>query len=118
MNFSLVKPVYAQCFPGNAGSVNLADCIVNQDGARINSLYDTPSSLATVLINNLFVLAGITLFLVILYSGFLMASRGKEGFEDAKKIMTGAITGFLLMFSAYWIVQIISLLTGSNLETL
>lgn len=114
MLFSLIKPVYAQCMPGTTQLLDLTDC-VRTNGGRVNYLYDTPATIVTVIINNLFILAGILLFFIILYSGFLMTTKGKQGFEDARKILTGSVIGFLLMFCAYWIVQIINVLTGADL---
>lgn len=113
MFFNIVTPAYAQCVPG-LGGIDLGDCIKNNEGQPIKDIYDRPSVLVNVLVENLFVAAGVILLFIILYAGFLMVTKGKQGFEDARKIFTGALTGFLLMFSAYWIVQIISLLTGAE----
>ncbi len=74
------------------------------------------ASLINLLYKSLLVLAGIVLFFLLILGGFnYLAGAGQEKsnqVEKGKKAITGAIIGFLLVFAAYWIVQIISLLTG------
>lgn len=56
-----------------------------------------------------FYLAGFALAVYIVFSGFsLITSKGDErALAAAKAKLTYAITGFLIVFSSYWIVQII-----------
>jgi hypothetical protein len=102
------------CNP-SSGNLNLVDCLIlNPDeGNTVAGVYDTPAVVVNVIVRNLFVLGGIVLFFMIILAGFKFAmSPQSKGKEDAKNIAQGAGIGFLIMFSAYWIIQILEILTG------
>lgn len=63
------------------------------------------------LIPIIFALAGILLLIYLLYGGFhLMTSAGDpKGVAEAKGKITNALIGFIVIFLAFWIVQIIGL---------
>jgi hypothetical protein len=113
MSLSLIKPVYAACEPGQ-GNINLGDCLTLGAGSNktVSQTYGTPAALINVLVKNLFVIAGIILFLTILYSGYKFIAQGTKGKDEAKTILTAAVSGFIIMFVSYWIVQIMEILTG------
>ena len=73
-------------------------------------------SLVNVLLPNVMLIAGILIFIGIIAGGFMMirsaGSGDAHGAETAKNAMTGLIIGMLLIFGAYWIVQIIEFVTG------
>jgi hypothetical protein len=97
----------------NGKSLNLADCLILKPGGKtVAETYDQPSDLINIIVPNVFVLAGIFLFLMTIFAGFKFAMQGSKGKDDAKGIIQTVIVGFLVMFAAYWIVQIIELLTG------
>ncbi|MEN8253607.1 MAG: hypothetical protein ABFQ62_04500 [Patescibacteria group bacterium] len=81
----------------------------------VAKVYNTPAELMNVIVRNLFVIAGVIFFIMILYSGFKLVRDDKKGVEEAKNIMTVAVAGFIIMFAAYWIVQIIEVLTGVSI---
>lgn len=58
--------------------------------------------------------AGLLLLLYLLYGGLsLMLSRGDpKAVQSAKDKITGAVIGFVIVFAAYWIVQIVGSLLG------
>lgn len=66
------------------------------------------------LISYLFPLAGILVLLYLLYGGFqMMLSRGDpKAMQSAKSKVTNALIGFVVIFTAYWIVQLIAVLLG------
>ncbi len=105
-NFPLGR-VYAQ------GSIT--DYLTLGDGRSVEDVYDKPAKIVNLIVSNLFVVAGIVIFFMIIGAGysFLQDSSGSK--EEAKKLATGAIIGFIIMFSAYWIVQIIVLITGADI---
>ncbi len=116
MTFKLISTVFAQgnCNQG-AGGINLGDCLQLSDSTKVSELYTTPASLVQLIIRNMFPISGVVIFVMLFLAGFKFITKGKDGMEDAKKIITSTIIGFLIMFSAYWIAQIISLLTGINI---
>jgi uncharacterized membrane protein len=116
MSFKLIPTAFAQesaCGAGQGG-INLGDCLQLTDGSTVSSVYNTPATLVNTVVTNLFAITGLVLFIMIFIAGFKFVTKGKDGMEDAKKIMTNALIGFIVMFSAYWIIQIVSLLTGVN----
>lgn len=83
---------------------------------------DTFNELVSILLPNILVLAGVIFFLLILGGGFMMISgAGKESSPQDKAKAQGAITygviGFLLVISAFFILQIIGVITGVNFIT-
>ena len=52
---------------------------------------------------------------MIVGAGFAMVQGGSKDKDKAKSTMTSAALGFIIMFAAYWIMQIIQLLTGINM---
>ncbi|SRR3990167_11389487 len=62
----------------------------------------------------LFAGAGLLLLLFLLYGGIsLMLSRGDpKAVQGAKDKITGAVVGFVIVFVAYWLVQIIGTILG------
>ncbi len=61
-----------------------------------------------------FTAAGILLLLYLLYGGIsLMLSGGDpKAIQSARSKITGALIGFVIVFSAYWLVQIIGKMMG------
>lgn len=110
----LVRPIYAQCDPGK-GNVNLGDCLVLRDDRTIAEVYSKPAFLINLLAQNIFAIAGVVLFFMLLLAGFKFVAGGKKGAEDAKSILTTAIIGFIIMFTAYWIVVLVEIITGINI---
>jgi phage shock protein PspC (stress-responsive transcriptional regulator) len=106
------------CDP-TSGNLNLVDCLIlnpdanSGEGNTVAEIYGTPAVLVNVIVRNLFVLGGVVLFFMIIYAGFKFTmSPQSKGKEDSKNIAQGAGIGFMIMFSAYWIIQIVEILTG------
>ncbi len=117
MLLGLIPTVYAQssqCGAGEGG-INLGDCLQLSDSTKVSDVYDTPAFLVNLLVSNIFIVAGIIVFLFIIFAGFKFITGGKKGAEDAKNIIQTALIGFVIMFAAYWIIQIVALLTGINI---
>lgn len=108
------QPANSGCNPG-AGFIPLGDCLQLSDDSKVSDVYTTPSFLVNLVVRNLFVFAGVVFFFMILLAGFQFISGGKKGAENAKQIMTAAAIGFILMFAAYWIVQIVKIVTRTNI---
>ncbi len=94
-----------------------------QDLQNINPLKGTVLGEATPgdVINRaltviIFPIAGIGLFLYVLWGGFQMVSgstSGKQNYIDlGKKRIVSAIVGFIVLFCVYWIWHLITLVTG------
>jgi hypothetical protein len=119
---NLISKVYAVspiptdgCNPGQEDGINLADCLKLSDSTPVSERYDSVSFLVNLLVRNIFVVAGVVLFLMFFVAGFQFIAKGKEGAGEARQISTAAILGFVIMFSAYWIIQLVQYITGVNI---
>lgn len=78
--------------------------------------HSTISPLISSLLKYSLIIAGIILLGLILFSGFGMIASAGSGdskkAEQSKKTITSAVIGFLVVFCAYFIIQIIQTLTG------
>ena len=78
--------------------------------------FSSISDLLNVLLPNFMVISGIVLFIGIIISGMMTVQSAGSGdahaAENWKKALVGMIAGFLLIFTGYWIVQIVEFVTG------
>lgn len=89
----------------------------------ISTLKPTPftdfASLVNVVIRNAFVLAGIIAFVLLVLGGFGIITAAGSGdtkkLEQGKQAITNALVGLFIVIGSYWIVQLISSVTGLNL---
>ncbi len=118
MVLNLIPQAYASCSPGTDEAFNLGDCVQLGDGRSVNQVeaYSTPAGLFNLIVPNLFIIGGIILFFLLLFAGFKFISGGTKGKDEAQQMLTTAVAGFLLMFAAYWIVQIIKVVTGADIN--
>ncbi len=116
MKLHLVNQVYAACDIGVDG-LNLGDCLtLNEDKkTTVASVYTDPAVLVNTIVSNLFVIAGIIFFVMIVVSGFKFIQQDTKGKDEAKSIMTAAAGGLIIMFVSYWIIQIVEILTGTTI---
>ncbi len=61
-----------------------------------------------------FAAAGLVLFVMILYGGFkiLSGAQDDKSLQEGKQRITSALIGFLLLFSTYWVAQILQIVFG------
>lgn len=73
----------------------------------------SPGGIVSRLLLFAFPLAGLILFVMIVWGGFemLTGATGK-GIEAGRQRVTAAIVGFVLLFVAYWVFQIVEVIFG------
>lgn len=109
----IVSPVQADTQNVN---IDLSQYLTLSDGQRVSDVFDTPASMVNLLVRVVFVGVGLILFAMIVVSGLAMVASGtSESKDKAKTTMTSALIGFLVIFSAYWIMQIIKIFTGADI---
>lgn len=90
-----------------------------QKEGGIADSYSTLSELYNPIIWNAYVAAGLISFLVLLGGGFLfiMGAGQADGkkIAQSKQAITWGFVGFLVIFSSFWIIQIIKILTGVDI---
>lgn len=80
----------------------------------------TIGDLVTIILRNALVLAGVISFVLLVLGGvgfILAAGSDPKKLEKSKQTISAAVAGVLIVFCAYWIVQIIEKLTGLSLLT-
>jgi len=62
----------------------------------------------------IFAIAGVGLLLMIIAAGFSLMTSGGDAkkMESGKNRLTFAIVGFLVIFCAYWVVQLFGMMFG------
>lgn len=77
------------------------------------------SNIVTAIITGSLSIAGVILLFLLIGGGIAMiAGAGKsdpQSVEKGKKAATSALIGFIVVFSAFWIVKLIETITGLNL---
>lgn len=96
-------------------AVNLGDTPL-KEGSTLNSTYQEPSTLVTLIIKNGLTIAGIILLILLIAGGFMMIASAGSGDQKkaatAKSMITDAVIGFLVIFLSYFIIQIVEVITG------
>lgn len=100
--------------PGQAG-FSLGDSYTLADGRPVKDVFSKPTDIVNLLVPNLFVIAGITIMILIIVGGYKYIAMGQKGIQEASKIFGAALAGLIIMIAAYWIVQIIKLVTGADI---
>lgn len=95
--------------------LDLLSCYKLNATQSVGSVYKTPAVFVNLIVKIIFIISGIILFFMIIYSGFLFISGSTKGTEEAAKVMTNAVVGLIIVFSAFWIMQIIKLVTGADI---
>ena len=74
----------------------------------------TPADVITAILPFVFVIAGLILFVMFIFGGFtIFTSTGNpEKIKQGQGIIVNALIGFLVIFAAYWIIQILETTLG------
>lgn len=96
-------------------SLDLGSAYTLRDGQPVSKVFDEPADLVNLLVPNLFVVAGIAVVVLFILAGYKYIAQGEKGIQEAQKVFTAAIAGLVVMFAAYWIVQIIKGITGADI---
>jgi len=80
------------------------------------SSFPTIGSFITILLKNAFTIAGVIFLVLLIFGGFTFIVSAGSGdakkTDQSKQAITAALTGLVLIFASYWIVQIIEIITG------
>lgn len=85
-------------------------------GQNISNNYPDFATLVTIILKNGLTLAGVILLGLIIFGGVSYIAAAGDG--DQKKIaaaqdtLTSALIGFLVVFASYFIIQIVTVITG------
>ena len=90
---------------------------------NINDSFKSPftqkediGGIASILLSNSVVIAGVVFLFLIIIAGFTMLNGAGSGdpkkFAQGREVIVYALIGFLIIFASYWIIQIIAQMTG------
>jgi hypothetical protein len=105
-----IQKVFAQDI--NYGDLNNA---IGLSGGKVST--DSLGSIIGGFLPYLLAIAGLILFGMLVMGGFTMlaGAADKESQEKGKKQITSAVIGFLVIFLAYWIAQILQVIFKINI---
>jgi hypothetical protein len=93
----------------NFKSLNPLEMFGSAEGKKLTS----PGAIISRMLLFAFPLAGLILFVMIVWGGFeMLVGATSKGIEAGKQRVTAAIVGFTLLFVAYWVFQIIEVIFG------
>ena len=74
----------------------------------------TPGGIITRLLQFIFPIAGLALFVMIVAGGLqiLSGASNSKSLQEGQKRVTMAVVGFLILFASYWIAQILEVIFG------
>lgn len=107
-NNTFLDSINNTIFGKNPSTMVIGEQVVN---------YTTPRGIISGLIPYIFTFAGTILFIMIVWGGFEMltgATNPKQQ-EAGKQRITAGIIGFLLIFSAYWLAQLLQTIFGISI---
>ena len=93
---------------------------------NIGSTYGSPfgrtrgiADLVSIILFNAIALAGIILFILMVFGGIMMivgaGSGNKDDIGKGQKALTAALVGFLIIFASYWIILIVEQIFGFSI---
>lgn len=102
--------------PLKLGGSDSEDITVFEESPYARDL-SRPGTLINRLLLFAFPIAGLILFIMVVAGGFqiLAGATSKKSLDEGKKRVTSAIVGFIILFSSYWIIQIIERILGLNI---
>ncbi len=94
--------------------VELKDAFKLNSTNTVADTFGTPAKIISTIVPNIFVFAGVIFFFLLLLGGFsIITSNGdSKNTEKGVQQITGAVVGFLIIITSYWIIQIVEIITG------
>jgi hypothetical protein len=107
----------ATCTIPTHAQVPLKDAFLLNETETVESVFPDIGTIIATILPNVFILSGVILFFFMIFGGFTIITAGgnTENLEKGKQALTGAIIGFVIIFTSYWIIQIIEVITGTNI---
>lgn len=83
-------------------------------GWKFGTGVNTPADILNAIIPVIFVIAGIILLFMLVFGGFtIFVSAGNpEKIKQGTGMITSALIGFLIIFAAYWIIELLQITLG------
>lgn len=94
--------------------VELKDVFKLNNTDTVAETFGTPAKIISTIVPNIFVFAGIIFFFLLLLGGFsIITSNGDpKNTEKGMQQITGAVVGFIIIITSFWLIQIVEIVTG------
>ena len=112
--FSIQNSVFSVAFAAAGSGVDIGNEFLFQGNASAQSAFPNVSTFIATILPNVYVVAGLVLFFLVLLGGFftITGAGDEEKIKRGHMILTSAILGFAIVFGSFWLIQIIQILTG------
>jgi len=96
-----------------ADTIDLGYALKFQDSTAKDS-YTGIGSLLNNVLPNIYIAGGLIIFFMIVLGGFTIITNAGDShkIQEGTKTITSAIIGFAVLFTSYWIIQIVQVVTG------
>lgn len=110
-------PPITQNGPSNATFDAVNPLKITQTNPALVQQFSTPGGIVSRILLFSFPIAGLILFVMSVWGGFeiLAGAHNKKSMDAGRQRVTAAIVGFLLLFSSYWIAQIVEYIFGLSI---
>ena len=99
--------------------MKIAQVPISGPGGPFQTKFTTVGELVSVIISNLYIIAGVVILFLIIFGGLKIISSAGGGDQQktaqGKQALTAAVVGFLIIFASYWIIQIVEVITGVDI---
>lgn len=87
-----------------------------QDSFEPAQKFNNIGSVVNLVVTNIFLLAGLILFIGVVMGGFTLMTKGSnpDDMDKGKKMLTYSAMGFVLIFVSYFVVKLVLQLLGIN----
>ncbi|MBI5151532.1 MAG: hypothetical protein HZA34_03070 [Candidatus Pacebacteria bacterium] len=100
---------------GTLIAIDLGEKYKLNSSSSVADVFATPADfLNKVVLPNMYVFAGIIIFGLLIGGGLtiLMSGGDPKGTEKGMQTIQTAVIGFLVILSAYWIIQVVQIVIG------
>ena len=93
---------------------NLRLPVVSNSVIDINNTQLTLGAIVNAVLPYVFTIAGLAVLLYLIYGGYhyIVAMGDPKGLKEAQGKIVNALIGFIIIFLAYWIVEILGIVLG------
>ena len=90
-------------------------------GRTLNDTFPNLGTLVTILLRNSLTIIGLILLILLIFGGLMFiigaGSDDQKKAAQGKAVITDALIGFVVVLMAYFIIQIVEVVTGLNILT-